>query len=773
MQSLALAYSREDDTAARRLIDRLSEHLRVDPFVADIGPKSVLLASMLDAYPRAGLLLLSDNFLRNPNCVYGITTLLSRRPDVRCLRLSETLVEDEKVSDYYQKLLTELRAEVPPAPEGGLASPLQRYVLRVGELAASANDWTAQLRTDESLAYGDLLAGDESETVSMLRGYLRAGVQQEPSIVELGEDAGAKIVEEGSGSAERPLVDEARTSSVVPESLLVEQDDDVLEEDPPVLPTDADTQAEAYIKDAWTAYDRGEGDAGLSLLGAGKENLPDHPDVAYNYALMLALHTGLPEPALMELDQLLEEFHDHAGALFLSGELSLLGGDHESAYLDWIQLFDVDPLYPELNYRLGMLILDYLPSRKVEALAHLRRASHEEPANGDARYHYAMLLNQTQGKEKKAIKWLKRAIDASPEHAAAHYALATLLHGRRKLTAARNYYRTAVHLDSSYDTPDNQAAFAQKRKVKSSGSRQDKALARLHGKIRQLETDLEAERAAKTLPATKSATRSGVGQTVLISGATSGIGRATAVALAADGYRLILLGRRTERLDELRSELYDNYATESIAISVDLSQRASVQSALGNLSPDWQGVDILINNAGKAKGFGPIHEGDYAHWDEMIDVNLHGLLTLTREITPGMVERGRGMVINVCSTAGKEVYPGGNVYCATKHAVDALTHAMRLDLVKHGIRVGQICPAHVEETEFAVVRFDGDRERAKIYEDFQPLRSPDVAAAIRFMVNQPAHVNVLDMVVQGTQQASSTVVDRSGRAQFSSNPLEV
>jgi NADP-dependent 3-hydroxy acid dehydrogenase YdfG len=150
----------------------------------------------------------------------------------------------------------------------------------------------------------------------------------------------------------------------------------------------------------------------------------------------------------------------------------------------------------------------------------------------------------------------------------------------------------------------------------------------------------------------------------------------------------------------------------------------------------------------------------------MIDVNLKGLLYLTRVFSPAMVARQSGMIVNVCSTAGKEVYPNGNVYCATKHAVDALTHAMRLDLVKYGIRVGQICPAMVEETEFSVVRYDGDTERAKIYEDFQPLRSPDVAEAIAFMITQPAHVNVLDMVIQGTQQASSTVVDRSGREKY-------
>ena len=173
-----------------------------------------------------------------------------------------------------------------------------------------------------------------------------------------------------------------------------------------------------------------------------------------------------------------------------------------------------------------------------------------------------------------------------------------------------------------------------------------------------------------------------------------------------------------------------------------------------------------MNNAGKAKGFDPIHEGHLEHWDEMIDTNIKGLLYLTRAVTPGMVARRQGHVINVASTAGKEVYPKGNVYCATKFAVDALTKSMRLDLHRHDIRVSQVAPAHVEETEFALVRFDGDQEKANIYEGFQPLTSRDVAETVFFIAQQPAHVNILDVVLQGTQQASSTVIDRSGRDKY-------
>ncbi|MEO6036789.1 MAG: SDR family NAD(P)-dependent oxidoreductase, partial [Saprospiraceae bacterium] len=188
-----------------------------------------------------------------------------------------------------------------------------------------------------------------------------------------------------------------------------------------------------------------------------------------------------------------------------------------------------------------------------------------------------------------------------------------------------------------------------------------------------------------------------------------------------------------------------------------------VQYTLENLPESWQNIDILINNAGLAKGFSPIHEGDTDHWETMIDTNIKGLLYVTRAISPGMVERRRGHIINICSSAGKEVYANGNVYCATKFAVDALTRSMRLDLHQHNIRVSQVSPGHVEDTEFALNRFDGDQEQAQIYNNFQPLRPEDVADVIYYMTTRPAHVNVQDVVLFSTQQASATVVDRSGR----------
>ncbi len=252
---------------------------------------------------------------------------------------------------------------------------------------------------------------------------------------------------------------------------------------------------------------------------------------------------------------------------------------------------------------------------------------------------------------------------------------------------------------------------------------------------------------------------------VWITGASSGIGRATAEAFArAGGYRLILSARRLIRLEVLKGELEKAADCEVVVIPFDVRKSSACEQAMEELPDSCKPIDLLINNAGLAKGLAPIHQGDLNHWETMIDTNVKGLLYMSRLVSAQMIKHKHpGMIINTASTAGKEVYPMGNVYCATKHAVDALTRAMRLDLYKHGIRVGQVAPGHVEETEFARVRFDGDQKKARIYEDFNPLRSQDVAEAIYFMASRPAHVNVQDIVLMGTQQANSTHIDRSGR----------
>jgi NADP-dependent 3-hydroxy acid dehydrogenase YdfG/tetratricopeptide (TPR) repeat protein len=255
-----------------------------------------------------------------------------------------------------------------------------------------------------------------------------------------------------------------------------------------------------------------------------------------------------------------------------------------------------------------------------------------------------------------------------------------------------------------------------------------------------------------------------VAKIVFITGATSGIGKATAEAFAKNGYRVIVTGRRADRLNLLQQEFQTTYNAAVHTLNFDVRDLNSVKNAIDNLPAEWRNVDILINNAGLAKGFEPIHEGNVEDWDLMIDTNLKGLLYMTRAITPQMVARKTGHIINIGSTAGKEVYPNGNVYCATKSAVDTLTRAIRQDLYKYGIRVSAVHPAATEETEFSLVRFDGNSDRAaKVYENFQPLKSSDVAEVIYFIASQPAHVNVQEIVVFPTQQAGFSLIDRSGR----------
>ncbi|MFH2143782.1 MAG: SDR family NAD(P)-dependent oxidoreductase [Bacteroidota bacterium] len=241
----------------------------------------------------------------------------------------------------------------------------------------------------------------------------------------------------------------------------------------------------------------------------------------------------------------------------------------------------------------------------------------------------------------------------------------------------------------------------------------------------------------------------------LITGATSGIGRATAIKLAEIGIDVIITGRRTRLIGELEKEITTKTKSRALALSFDIRDNEAVIKSIDRLPSDWQNIDILVNNAGLAVGLDPINSGNIEDWEIMIDTNLKGLLYITRKIVPAMIGRKSGHIINIGSIAGKEVYPNGNVYCATKHAVDSLTKAMRIDLLKYGIKVSQIAPG-MTETEFAKVRFNGDAMKAKqVYEGFEPLIAEDVAEAILFAVTRPSHVNINDMVILATNQANS------------------
>lgn len=253
-------------------------------------------------------------------------------------------------------------------------------------------------------------------------------------------------------------------------------------------------------------------------------------------------------------------------------------------------------------------------------------------------------------------------------------------------------------------------------------------------------------------------------KTVLITGASSGIGQAAASLLASKKeYRLILCGRRKEKLIHLSQELNSRFECENLILDFDIRDKDAVESAIVSIPDQFRKIDILVNNAGLALGLDSIEEGNTEHWDTMIDTNVKGLLYISKFVSQIMKTNLSGHIINIGSTAGKEAYPKGNAYCASKFAVDGLTKAMRMDLFSYNIKVSQIAPGHVENTEFAITRFEGDAQRAKIYEDFTPLQPADVADTIEFIITRPPHVMVHDVVLTSTQQASAIMIDRTGR----------
>ena len=460
MLSLALAYHTNDQSAADRIVADLSPPMEVTTYQTGGAATDPLLMSLVDAANVGVVLLISNDFLTSVATAYGVNDFLHDRsgvlpvfiaePEIDAERgenpISTINLQDAEVRDkyvgYWRKELEKIGAE---ANRDHFSGERQTTLDRVASITNSIEPLLAYLSDGLTVTQDDLERGDYNilfETFGVddpWEAFMQEraeGLAAIPGLGLLNKLARAEELGADAGAAPRNGEQSKEPTGPVASETAVEAAGA-----PMNYELEADTQAEVWINRAWELYESDKPESGLELLATGKESLPDHPDIAYNYALMLAMDTEMPQAALLELEKLLQEFHDHAGALFLSGELSLSLGNYESAYLDWLQLSDVDPLYPELNYRLGVLIADHFPERHSEALTYLRRASRDKPVNGDARYRYAMTQYHQLGSTKKAIKWLKRTIDASPDHAQAHYALAMLYHKRGKFTAARNYYR--------------------------------------------------------------------------------------------------------------------------------------------------------------------------------------------------------------------------------------------------------------------------------------------------------------------------------------------
>lgn len=458
---------------------------------------------------------------------------------------------------------------------------------------------------------------------------------------------------------------------------------------PPVVRDESEVEQAA--RDAWFWVEKGYVDRGLELFQIALEQYPNSIWLHDEYARASAQFDTkpaleAPKEVPVSAPVAPPQPTDEAKSYELMGDMAVNRGDYLFAKYSWDRVTEIDPNFPNIYRKLGLMTAEHLRDYRETAAAYLRKALETNPEDSDVQ-------------------------------------------------------RALQQVSTDTPPPSNPPPT-------------------LPAELPPLEPAVQA------LPTTEE--NKSKGMLVLITGATSGIGKASAEVFAQHGHRLILTGRRVERLVALSKQLTTDFGTDILILPFDVRDSGAVEGALSKLPDAYQDIDILINNAGLAKGLAPIHEGDLNHWEAMIDTNIKGLLYVSRVVTKGMVKRRKGMVINVCSSAGRETYPNGNVYCATKFAVDALTKSMRFDLYEYNIRVGQVSPGHVEETEFALTRFDGDADRAKIYGDFQPLKSSDVADAIYFMATRPPHVNIQDVQMFASQQASSTVINRSGR-----NPQDI
>ncbi|MEO0042672.1 MAG: hypothetical protein RL329_2120 [Bacteroidota bacterium] len=473
----------------------------------------------------------------------------------------------------------------------------------------------------------------------------------------------------------------------------------------------------------------GRAEEGFFIFKNMLDKNPKQSDLRYQYASLLAQNMRFGE-AVKQLETLVQNTPTHCDAYVMLAYLAEQNKSYPTSRTYLEKVVAVNPDYPGIYYKLGLLNNEHFKGQRKNAGKYFKEAFLRDPQNADAYYQHAVIKLEVDGNYELAISHFEKTLELNPRHPKANFDLATAFYEQDDKPNAFKFYQQACLVNPIYKTDYNDEIFKYEIPIT--------ALAEVHNP--------------------------NADKVVLITGATSGIGRATAEVFARNGFKLILTGRREDRLEEIKNEFTEEHRNLIQTLNFDVRNLDAVKKAIATLEPEWRNVDILINNAGLAKGLSPIHEGDVEDWNAMIDTNIKGLLYVTRAIAPYMVQRKKGHIINICSTAGKEVSPNGNVFAATKHAVDALTKAMRLDLYKHSVRVSQVAPGHVEDTEHALTRHKGNAEKAgKMYADFQALKAADVAEAIYFIVTRPEYVNIQDIMLMGTQQATNHFIDRSGR----------
>ena len=763
MTQLYLAFSHENTPLAEQLADRLTGidcilHSDLSPDTANGGFNSVLQETQ---YPV--LLLVTDNFLKNETCMSGaLGMLLSLMRQSRILPVVANGVviengEEKSVETHIDRVINAIQymnywqqqylalSDQYNHTDGDGKAAMNNRLQAVHSIADQTGELISALRDADFSRYEVLEQNEFAEV------YRKLNIPQpepgaEPEVPEIPQ----LVPEEAPFTSFTPVIEqtahpedyaEHKTAIPVAGPVMFQPAPPVAGPvviDPPIavhnehltepsreeqrLPDPGEyreQEIQQTISDAWGWIERGNPELGIEVLKLATEQYPDHQQLREEYEK--ALNAGI---AVEEVTDFEQEAHSYEAA----GDSAFNDGDYLMAKYCWDRASESNPQLPGIWKKLGLLTSDQLTGYTETSIIYLKKAYARDPMDAQV-VERLIALGETD----------LIAVD-TPEEPQQHEIIAEP--------------ETPVHdiIDEEPVTLPEQAS--------ATVAEQPETYPAKEPAVTVQETTNAYIPQPQPVVTPQPEQRPGI---VLITGATSGIGKATAIEFARHGYRLIITGRRAELLYELSNYITSVFRTDVLPLVFDVRDQRAVDAALSYLPEGWTDVDILINNAGLAKGLSPIHEGSLVHWETMIDTNIKGVLYVTRIISQGMVKRRKGHIVNISSSAGKEAYPNGNVYSATKFAIEALTKSMRLDLHQHNIRVSQVSPGHVEETEFAITRFDGDAQRARIYDDFQPLKATDVAEAIWFMASRPAHVNIQDIYMFGTQQASATVVDRSGR----------
>jgi NADP-dependent 3-hydroxy acid dehydrogenase YdfG len=646
----------------------------------------------------------------------------------------------EAEREFQEKMRLKAAVEAPVKMEKS-APKIEEYTLSVTEplvIDVAANEIVENFAEKPDADFRDLTETIDVEEVKSEVTRIFDEAEEPAAHFEFEENINDKLTEETAALFDEPAVPKAPEKIVnrlvierakIAEPIVEAVAQPIMEAQPIVIAAPITAIAAVTATMDW-----GKNDPEVAqILLDEADAAPTDTLTRYQLAAELAQQSRLTE-ATEQLEILLETDRKNVEAYVLLAYLAEQQGDHTLSLNSLEKVALLNPDYPGIYYKLGQLTKEHFKKQSRKALRYFQDAVAQDPANADAQYRLGMMLIEQKGEHATAIEHFIRATESAPQHDGAAFELAKAFVETGNQKSAAAFYARATELNGIYKTDENDVLFF-----------------------------YEEPKPEPIVEAVVAPTVNDNGITVMITGATAGIGMATAALFAQNGYRLVLTGRRNDRLEDIKADFETKYNNRIQVLNFDVRDLEGIKTSVSQLEEDFKNVDILINNAGLASGLSPIHEGDVKDWEVMIDTNIKGLLYVTRAVAPSMVARKKGHIINLSSIAGKEIYPNGNVYIATKHAVDALTKAMRVDLHKFGIRVSQVAPGAVEETEFALVRFHGDVEKARIYDEFTPLKASDVAKSIYFIASQEDYVNIQDIVLAGTQQAAAAFVDRSGR----------